>query len=81
MDSKLNIIKNIREYLFEQDNINHLKEKIRCIQTKFQIEYDKYTDDNLDDRWCDIRYELRKIKSYFEDGYFLSGSENHKTSC
>ena len=67
----------IREYLNEQKTFDdNYDVKIRCIQRILKQELDKYKNENLDDRWSDIRQELRRIEGYFEDGYFFANRDD-----
>jgi len=73
------IIQNtIYEYLNENTE-NNLDVKLKCIQTILKEELDKHKNkDLLDDRWIEIRQELRRINGYFEDGYFLANKDDEK---
>jgi hypothetical protein len=50
--------------------------RLKCLQTALEQEIDRYNNENLDDRWSDIRQELRRINNYFEDGYFLANKDD-----
>jgi hypothetical protein len=72
------IATSIHEFLNEQITSNKLDVKIKCIQATLKQELDKYNNKNYDDRWADIRQELRRIESYFEDGYFFANKDDEK---
>lgn len=70
----------IREFLNEQQEVeNKLNIKLKCIKTTLKQELDKYNNENLDDRWIDIRQELRRIEGYFEDGYFFANRDDEES--
>ena len=50
--------------------------RLKCLQAALKQEIDRYNNENLDDRWSDIRQELRRINNYFEDGYFLANKDD-----
>ena len=80
MELRKFIATTIREYLNEQETFdNNFNVKIRCIQKILKQELDKYNNENLDDRWCDIRQELRRIDGYFQDGYFLANRDDESS--
>lgn len=55
----------LREHL---EQANNLDSKISCIQAALKQELGKYN--NEDDRWFEVRSELRYIDGYFENGHF-----------
>lgn len=77
MDLNNYITYTILKYLNEEHNIeNNIKDKLKCIQSTLEniekVERETRYENHL---WVDIRPELRSIKNYFRDGYFISNGE------
>lgn len=62
------VIKSLNEEKISKD----FDIRLKCLQAALEQEIDRYNNENLDDRWSDIRQELRRINNYFKDGYFLA---------
>ena len=72
------IKKIIYESLNEKDKSNKFDIKLRCIQKQLKDELNEYNvGENYDDRWFEIRQELRRVNGYFEDGYFSANKEEY----
>lgn len=76
MDLREFIEAHLRDFLNEHYKTTGFDDKIKCIEKKLKEIFDNYHDDNIDDKWIDIRQELKKIKEYFRDGYFVANRDD-----
>jgi len=67
------------EYLKENDQSNEITNKLKYIQSILKQELENYQkSENYDDRWFEIRSELRRIDGYLEDGYFPANKDDEE---
>jgi hypothetical protein len=69
----LKLLPILLEYLKESNQSNEINNKLKYILSIVKQELQNYQrSENYDDRWFELRDELRRLNQYFEDGYFLA---------
>ena len=67
------------EILKENNQPNEITNKLKYIQSILKHELENYQkSENYDDRWFEIRSELRRINGYLEDGYFTANKDDEE---
>jgi len=67
-----------KKSLTEQVSSNNIDNKLKCIQQTLEKVISDYNNENYDDKWYELKQEQRRIRGYFEDGYFLSDKDDVK---